>query len=104
MLDRQQHSCRVVNDTNLILVNSVNLEIIPNIRCNMKYADINPADEKGDYTDKDNYIPVSLRPVVSKVFERLIHKDISSFMEKHLSNRLRKSHSAQLSLIVMLKK
>ena len=73
----------------------------------MKYADINHAHKKGNYTDKDNYRPVSLLPVVPKVFERLIHKDISSFMEKHLSNRLcgfRKGHSAQLSLIVLLEK
>ena len=79
--------------------------IVPNFPSNLKYADINPAHKKGDYTDKDNYRPVSLLPVAPKVFERLIHKDISSFMEKHLSNRLcgfRKGHSAQLTLIVML--
>ena len=79
--------------------------VVPNLPSNLKYADINPAHKKGDYTDKDNYMPVSLLPVASKVFERQIHKDISSFMEKHLSNRLcgfRKGRSAQLTLIVML--
>ena len=61
--------------------------------------------KKDDYTDINNYRPVSLLPVVSKVFERLMHNDISLFMDKYLSNRLcgfRKGYSTQLSLIVML--
>ena len=68
-------------------------------------VNINPVHIKDDYTDKNNYRPVSLLPVVSKVFERLMHNDISLFMDKYLSNRLcgfRKGYNTQLSLIVML--
>ena len=62
--------------------------IVPNFPSNMKYANINPVHKKDDYTDKNNYRPVSLLPVVSKVFEGLMHNDISLFMDKYLSNRL----------------
>ena len=54
----------------------------------MKYVNISPVHKKDDYTDKNNYRPVSLLPVVSKVFERPMHNDISLFMDKYLSNRL----------------
>ena len=58
-----------------------------------------------DYSNKKNYRPVSLLPIVSKVFERLLSNNIYSYIEKYLSTRLcgfRKDHSTQLSLIIML--
>ena len=36
----------------------------------LKYADITPVHKKGDFTDKSNYRPVSVLPIVSNVFER----------------------------------
>ena len=41
----------------------------------------------------------------SKIFERLMYKEVASYMEKYLSSKLcgfRKGYSSQLSLIVML--
>ena len=40
----------------------------------LKSADITPAHKKGDKTDKRNYRPVSVLPVASKIFERIIQK------------------------------
>ena len=38
---------------------------------NLKLADISPVHKKGDRTDKSNYRPVSILPVISKIFEKL---------------------------------
>ena len=79
--------------------------ISANFPPNMKFADVCPIHKKNDYTDKTNYRPVSLLPSVSKVFERLMSGDISSYIDKFLSHRLcgfRRGYSTQLSLIVML--
>ena len=50
---------------------------------------------------------MSLLPHISKVFERLIYKQINSFMENKMSKCVtgfRKSNGTQYSLIVMLEK
>ena len=51
----------------------------------MKSADITPVHKKGDKTDKRNYRPVSVLPVVPKIFERIIQKQIGIYIEKTLS-------------------
>ena len=65
-----------------------NCNIVPDFPSNLKYADVNPIHKKDDSTDKRNYRPVSILPVVSKVFERLIDKDITLYINKYLSDRL----------------
>ena len=37
----------------------------------------------GDRTDISNYRPISLLPVIAKVFERLFYNRVQSFIEKH---------------------
>ena len=71
---------------------------------NMKYA-VSPVHKKDENSNKKNYRPVSLLPIVSKVFKRLLSNNINSYNEKYLSTRVcgfRMDHSAQLSLIIML--
>ena len=71
----------------------------------MKHADVSPVHEKDNYTDKKNYRPVSILSATSKIFERLMYKEVASYMEKYISSKLcgfRKGYSSQLSLIVML--
>ena len=54
---------------------------------------------------KENYRPVSLLPHVSKVFERMIYKQINIYMQDKLSKHItgfRKSHGTQHSLMAML--
>ena len=55
-------------------------KIFPN---NLKVADITPIFKKGDSTLEKNYRPVSILPVVSKIFERIMQKQISNYIEKH---------------------
>ena len=73
----------------------------------LKLADIVPIHKKGSTTDKANYRPISLLPVVSKVFERLIAKQINPFINTWLSKYLcgfRKGFSTQHSILHMLRK
>ena len=55
---------------------------------NLKVADITPIFKKEDSTLAKNYRPVSVLPVISKIFERIIQKQISDYIDKHLSQYL----------------
>ena len=74
----------------------------------MKNAEIIPVNKKDDPLKKENYRPVSLLlPHVSKIFERLIYKQIDDYMCDKLSKYItgfRKCHGTQNSLLVMLEK
>ena len=50
----------------------------------MKMADITPLHKSGDKTLPRNYRPVSLTPIIAKVFEKIIKKHIESHIEQHL--------------------
>ena len=52
---------------------------------NLKLADMTPVYKKKDPTLVENYRPVSVLPCVSKVFERVIQKQLSSFINEFLS-------------------
>ena len=41
-----------------------------------KYAKITPLFKKGLSTDMDNYCPISVLPLVSKVLERIVHHQL----------------------------
>ena len=71
----------------------------------LKIADVIPAHKKGSKTEKENYRPISLLPPLSKVFEKLIEKQLNSFMENRLSKYLcgfRKGHSTEHALLRLL--
>ena len=48
----------------------------------MKLADVAPVFKKKDPSDKTNYRPVSVLPPVSKIFERLIQKQINEHIKE----------------------
>ena len=73
----------------------------------LKLADITPLHKKLETINKENYRPVSLLPVVSKLFERLMQKQMVTYMEKFLSPYLcgyRKGFNAQYALLAMIEK
>ena len=62
--------------------NCVSNSIFPN---SLKNAIITPVCKKGAKTSKDNYRPVSILSNISKIFERLLFKQMSEYFEPILS-------------------
>ena len=72
-----------------------------------KKANITSVFKKGDRNSKDNYMPVSILPNISKIFERCIFRQLYSFMFEFLSKYqcgFRKEYSTQHCLLAMLEK
>ena len=65
-------------------------------------------DFKKEYRgSKENYLPVTILPVISKIFDKLLCQQITIFMDPFLSKYqcgLRKRYSVQHCLIAMLEK
>ena len=60
---------------------------------------------KGFRGSKDNYQPVSILPIISKIFEKLLSKQIITYMDKYLSKYqcgFRKEYNAQHYLLAMI--
>ena len=73
----------------------------------LKLADLIPIFKKIGPINKENYRPVSILSHISKVFERLIYKQIDNFIKNKILVKLcgfRKNHNTQYSLISMLEK
>ena len=73
----------------------------------MKNAIITPAHKKGTKISKDNSRPVSILSDFSKIYERLMFKQISEYFEPILSKfqcGFRKGYSAQHCLLAMIEK
>ena len=86
-----------------------NEEIVQNKRfpTKLKLAEINPIFKSLENNFVGNYRPVSVLPVVSKIFERIMQRQINSFVEKHLSPFLcgyRKGYSSQYALLAMIER
>ena len=82
--------------------NSKNANTYP---ASLKLADVTPIHKKDETTLMENYRPVSLIPIVSKLFERDMYNQILSYIDKFLSPYLfgyRKEHSTEQCLTVML--
>ena len=72
----------------------------------LKVADVIPVFKKEDPNNKANYRPISLLPIISKIFERVLFEQIEKFSEKMLSPKLcgfRKGHSTQHAFLNLLK-
>ena len=73
----------------------------------LKLADVTPLFKKLENVCKENYRPVSLLPLVSKIFERIMQEQMIKFIGDHLSPFLcgyRKGYNSQYALIAMIEK
>ena len=64
----------------------------------LKLSDITPVYKKPDPSDKANYRPVSVLPLLSKVLEKIIYDQLYEYLENFLSELLcgfRKAHCMQ---------
>ena len=73
----------------------------------LKNANVTPVHKKDDPTDKTNFRPVSVLPLLSKVFERVIYNQLGKYMDTFLNKLLcgfRKAHSTQHALFKLLQR
>ena len=86
-----------------------NIEIINNetFPSRLKCADLTPIFKKLECILVKNYRPVSILPVVSKIFERIMQKQLNLYIGKYLSPYLcgfRKGYNTQYALLPMIEK
>ena len=99
-----------VSDVSAKFLNSVcNNEVLKDLKfaSGLKLADIVPVFKKDDSTLVKNYRPVSLLPIISKVFERIMLNQITAYMNEYLSPHLcgyRKGFSTQTVLFSLIEK
>ena len=84
-----------------------NNEIVDNktFPTKLEYADITPIFKGLECIVVKNYRPVSILPVVSKIFERIMQTQIKLYVDKYLSPYLcgyRKGYNAQYALTAMI--
>ena len=95
----------IASDLTIIWNNEiVDNGIFPN---KLKLADITPVHKKLEKTLKANYRNVSILPAVSKIFEKLMGRQIGLYMEQHLSKYLcgfRKGYNTQHALMALIEK
>ena len=73
----------------------------------LKNANVTPVHKKDDPTDKTNVRPVSVLPLLSKVFEQIIYNQLGKYMDTFLDKLLcgfRKAHSTQHALFKLLQR
>ena len=71
----------------------------------LKTADVTPLPKDKEKDNKKKYRPISLTPILSKVFEKDMYEQISDYVEKFLSPYLfgyRKGHSTEQCLLTMI--
>ena len=79
---------------------SLKLSSFPN---NAKIAKIKPLFKKGSRLDPKNYRPVSLLPILSKLFERVVHDQTQCYLDENelfykFQSGFRKNHSTNFCL------
>ena len=71
----------------------------------LKLGNITPVHKKDEPTDKENYRPVRILPLLLKIFERLIYDQLNEYLEQYLNSLLgsfREVHSSQYALFRLL--
>ena len=98
---------QVIDVVDELLRDIWNVEIVQNktYPANLKLADITPIFKKLEKILVDNYRPVSILPTVTKIFERIMQKQMNTFVENILSPFLcgyRKGYNSQYALLAMI--
>ena len=98
---------KIIKDSYMVLTQpltklfnaSVDENLFPS---DLKNANVSPLFKKGNNTSKTNYRPISILPSFSKIFERLMFQQITSYVSNLLSPYLcgfRKGYNAQHALL-----
>ena len=83
---------------------SLNTGIFPE---KLKIAKVMPIHKKGSLNDISNYRPISLLPSISKILEKLIFKQLSTYLNEHKllydsQYVFRAGHSTELASIELI--
>ena len=78
---------------------SISLKFFP---CAMKYAEISPLVKKDDNLSRDNYRPITVLTVISKIYESLINNQLTEYFVTILNKLLCAFRKIQLSLPVKM--
>ena len=81
---------------------SIETEYFPD---SLKLVNVAPVFKKEDSFDKSNYRPVSILPLLSKVYGKVIYNQLFGYSKSFLNNILRgfrKAHSTQHALFKLL--
>ena len=73
----------------------------------LKLADITPIHKCGEKVCQKNYRPVSILPVLSKIYERVMQQQISNYIENCLSHLIcgyRKGYNPQHVILTLIEK
>ena len=73
----------------------------------LKFANVTPLFKQGTRNLKDNYRPISILPIISKMFEKLICRQLSNYFCNIFSKfqcGFRKGFNAQCCLLLMIDK
>ena len=86
------------------VTDNCNLSISLNkFTCAFKLAEVKPIFKKGPKTNFSNYQPISLLPILSKVIEKVVHKQTTKFLNDNnifykYESGFRNNHSTDLFL------
>ena len=84
--------------------NTLNYGIFPS---ELKLAEVVPVHKKDDKTNKSNFRPVSILPLLSKIYEGCIYSQIYKYFENIFSKEqcgFRKKYNTQHCLLIMVEK
>ena len=73
----------------------------------LKLAEILPLHKEGDVMNKTKYRPISILPSISKIYERIMQRQISTFIEEDLFIHMcgyRKGYSTQHALLTLVER
>ena len=86
----------------MIKSNSITKSVFPS---KWKEAKVAPLYKNGPHEDVNNYRPISILPVLSKVLEKHVHESLSNFLHHELLHKtqsgFRAQHSCETALVNM---
>lgn len=96
----------IADDITFICNHSINTSTFPN---KWKEAKVSPLYKNGAHDDVNNYRPISVLPILSKILEKHVHDSLSIYLNKHnllckTQSGFRSHHSCETALVNMTDK